>query len=47
MRIPGSTLEIPCLSAKDENDIENFALKHEVDFIAPCVKKGSDVEGLK
>lgn len=47
VRIPLSTLEIPCLSEKDEDDIVNFALKHDVDFIAPCVKKGTDIEGIR
>ena len=48
IRIPMSTIDIPCLSEKDENDIMNFALKHNVDFIAPSfIRKGSDVDAIK
>jgi pyruvate kinase len=41
-------LNIPCLSKKDENDIVNFAIKQEVDFIAPSsIRKGQDVDTIR
>lgn len=48
MRIPESSLDIPPLSEKDELDIMEFALKHNVDFIAPSgIRKGQDVDDIR
>lgn len=48
VRLPGANIEYPPLSEKDEDDILNFALKHEVDYIvASSVRKASDVDFIR
>ena len=34
VNIPGANIEIPTITEKDRNDIVNFGVKHDVDFIA-------------
>lgn len=48
VRLPGATLELPPLSEKDEDDILNFALKHEIDYLcASSVRKASDIDFIR
>ena len=48
IRFPTSTLDVPCLSEKDKDDLINFALKTEIDFVSvPSIRKASDVESIK
>ena len=35
------------MSEKDEDDIVNFALKHQVDYIAPKIRKAADVDAIR
>ncbi|MCR4284126.1 MAG: pyruvate kinase [Parcubacteria group bacterium] len=47
VNLPGVSVGISALTAKDKKDLE-FALKHDVDFVAlSFVKKGEDVKVLK
>lgn len=34
MCLPGSVINLPTIGPNDENDIVNFGVKHNVDFIA-------------
>ena len=44
MNLPGVVTNLPTLTEKDVNDIQNWGCKHGVDFIAASfVRKASDV----
>lgn len=44
MNLPGVKVELPTITPKDEHDIVDFGLAHNVDFIAASfVRKGSDI----
>jgi len=44
MNLPGVVVNLPTLTEKDIDDIQNWGIKHEVDYLAPSfVRKGSDV----
>lgn len=48
MSLPGTSINLPTVTEKDEEDIENFALRYNVDFIAASfVRRGSDVEEVR
>jgi len=46
--LPGVKVEIPVLTEKDINDLQNFAAKHEMDFVAASfVQSKADVEFIR
>ena len=48
MNLPGIIVDLPTVTEKDEDDLENFALRYNVDFIAASfVRKASDVENIR
>ena len=48
MCLPGCYVDLPTVTDTDEDDLENFALKYNVDFIAASfVRKASDVETIR
>lgn len=48
MCLPGCYVDLPTVTEKDEDDLENFALKYNVDFIAASfIRKASDVETIR
>jgi pyruvate kinase len=48
MCLPGCIVDLPTVTEKDGDDLENFALKYNVDFIAASfVRKASDVETIR
>jgi len=48
MNLPGVVVDLPTLTEKDVNDIQNWGCKHEVDFVAASfVRKGSDVTYIR
>jgi pyruvate kinase len=48
MNLPGVIVDLPTLTEKDIDDIVNFGIKYNVDFIAASfVRKGSDVRTLR
>jgi len=48
MNLPGVIVDLPTLTEKDINDIVNFGIKNDVDFIAASfVRKGSDVTKIR
>lgn len=48
MNLPGVVVDLPTLTEKDIDDIQNWGIKHEVDYIAASfVRKGSDVKKIR
>ena len=48
MNLPGAIVDLPTLTEKDEDDLVEFGLKNNVDFIAASfVRKASDVEYIR
>jgi pyruvate kinase len=48
MHLPGVVVDLPTFTDKDVDDIVNFDIKHNADFIAPSfVCKGLDVKYLR
>jgi len=48
MNLPGVVVDLPTFTEKDVNDIVNFGIHHQVDFIAASfVRKASDVVNLR
>ena len=48
MNLPGVIVDLPTLTEKDIDDIVNFGIKQNVDFIAASfVRKGSDVTAIR
>jgi len=48
MNLPGVVVDLPTLTEKDIDDIVNWGIKHEVDFIAASfVRKASDVQCIR
>lgn len=48
MNLPGVVVDLPTFTEKDVDDIVNFGIKNNVDFIAPSfVRKGEDVKKLR
>lgn len=48
MNLPGAVVDLPTLTEKDEDDLVDFGLEHDVDFIAASfVRKASDIEYIR
>jgi pyruvate kinase len=48
MNLPGAIVDLPTLTEKDEDDLVEFGIKNNVDFIAASfVRKASDVEYIR
>jgi pyruvate kinase len=48
MNLPGVTVDLPTFTEKDVDDIVNFGIKHQVDYLAASfVRRGSDVTNLR
>lgn len=48
MNLPQCIVDLPTLTAKDEDDLTNFGVKHGIDFIAASfVRKGSDIDVIR
>ena len=48
MNLPGAIVDLPTLTSKDEDDLVNFGLKHNVDFIAASfVRTAEDVKYIR
>ncbi len=48
MNLPGVVVDLPTFTEKDMDDIVNWGIKHDVDFIAASfVRKASDVRNLR
>lgn len=48
MNLPGVVVDLPTITEKDEDDIVNFGLVENVDYIAASfVRKGSDIELIR
>uniref|UniRef100_A0A6U6CXZ9 Pyruvate kinase n=1 Tax=Odontella aurita TaxID=265563 RepID=A0A6U6CXZ9_9STRA len=48
MNLPGVVVDLPTLTEKDCDDIVNFGIRHNVDFIAASfVRKASDVKRIR
>ena len=48
MNLPGAIIDLPTLTEKDEDDICDFGIEQNVDFIgASFVRKASDVEEIR
>jgi pyruvate kinase len=48
MNLPGVIVDLPTLTEKDIDDIQNWGIKHNVDFIAASfVRKASDVDKIR
>lgn len=48
MNLPGAIVDLPTLTDKDKDDLVNFGLLHNVDFVAASfVRKASDVEYIR
>lgn len=48
MNLPGVNIDLPTLLDKDEDDINEFGLKQDIDYLcASFVRKGSDIEYIR
>uniref|UniRef100_A0AAV1VFB0 Pyruvate kinase n=1 Tax=Peronospora matthiolae TaxID=2874970 RepID=A0AAV1VFB0_9STRA len=48
MNLPGCKVLLPTLTAKDEDDLVNFGLVHDVDYIAASfVRTGQDIDNIR
>lgn len=48
MNLPGAIVDLPTLTEKDEDDLIEFGIKQNVDFIAASfVRKAQDVENIR
>ena len=48
MNLPGVVVDLPTLTAKDEDDLVNWGLPNDIDFIAASfVRKGSDLDYIR
>lgn len=48
MNLPGCKVDLPTITEKDENDLVEFGLKHNVDFIALSFARfGDDVDEVR
>lgn len=47
MNLPGVVVDLPTLTDKDVDDIVNWAIPNDIDFIAASfVRKGSDIDNI-
>ena len=45
VNLPGTTIDLPAVTEKDVNDLQNFAVKYGVEYVAASfVRKGSDID---
>jgi pyruvate kinase len=48
MNLPGAVVDLPTLTEKDIDDLKNFGVKQQVDFIAASfVRKAADIEFIR
>lgn len=48
MNLPGSSVDLPTITEKDENDLVDFGLKYNVDFIALSFARfGGDIDDCR
>eukprot|EP00958_Prasinococcus_capsulatus_P028915 scaffold7228_cov523-Prasinococcus_capsulatus_cf.AAC.14 len=48
MNLPGVKVDLPTLTEKDIDDIQNWGLKNDIDFVAASfVRKGSDLDTIR
>jgi pyruvate kinase len=48
MNLPGAIVDLPTLTEKDIDDLQNFGVHYGVDFIAASfVRKGSDIDFIR
>jgi Pyruvate kinase, barrel domain len=48
VNLPGVVVDLPTLTAKDEDDLVNWGLPNDIDFIAASfVRKGSDLDYIR
>ena len=48
VNLPGVVVDLPTLTEKDINDIVNWAIPNDVDFIAASfVRKAADIENVR
>lgn len=48
MNLPGAVVDLPTLTEKDIDDLVNFGIKHQVDFIAASfVRTGEDIDFIR
>ena len=48
MNLPGAIIDLPTLTEKDEDDLINFGVKNDIDFVAASfVRKASDVDYIR
>lgn len=48
MNLPGVIVDLPTLTSKDEEDLIQWGLPNDIDFIAASfVRKGSDVTNIR
>jgi pyruvate kinase len=48
VNLPGAIVDLPTLMLKDEEDLTEFGMKHEIDFVAASfVRKASDIEYIR
>jgi pyruvate kinase len=48
MNLPGSHVDLPTLTEKDIDDLVNFGIRHQVDFIAASfVRCGADIDNIR
>jgi len=48
MNLPGVVVQLPTITEKDQDDLQNFAVVHGVDFIAASfVRKASDIHYIR
>ena len=48
MNLPGAIVDLPTLTPKDEKDLVDFGLTHDIDFIAASfVRKASDIAYIR
>ena len=48
MNLPGCIVNLPTLTEKDTYDLEEFAIKHNVDYVAASfVRKADDVRKIR
>jgi pyruvate kinase len=48
MNLPGASVDLPTITEKDENDLVEFGLKHNVDYVAlSFARSGEDIENCR
>lgn len=48
VNLPGVVVDLPTLTAKDEDDLVHWGLPNDIDFIAASfVRKGSDLDYIR